>query len=81
MKTFPLAAAIAVAMIASPAYAHPPDAHDAHPASPAITAAAAQATPAAATLRTATHAAMRAHMFTIADALTDAIGRQFPGKI
>ena len=43
MKTFPLAAAIAVAMIASPAYAHPPDAsHEAHlanatPAAPTAT--------------------------------------------
>ena len=61
MKTFPLAAAIAVAMIASPAYAHPPDAsHEAHLTNATPAAAAAAATAAApAAVRTATHAAMR----------------------
>ena len=57
MSPLPLVFAIAVAMAASPALAHPPDAP--HGATPAITAAAAPAAPAAFTATTATHAAMR----------------------
>ena len=57
MSPLPLVFAIAVAMAASPALAHPPDAP--HAATPAITAAAAPAAPAAFTATTATHAAMR----------------------